>query len=696
MKVLFHSKSYEHVKLKRTVGFFYGMLLGFMFYELILVDLDFTEFSSFVMGLIITLMLSFGIAFSTQIRCISMLAMPNFGGQAGRGVLKSLVFAYLLSGPVENLTINGKEVVRVFGCTTSLTFNLTKTRFELMFKPFSDALLQMKADANEIKDTIRSIRDVSAPIAGEIEGEEEMKKLKEENDYLDSTMEDSKRSKELDGKYRTEGEKSEARRFEANYLKKIEMRCQDQFTKASKKCKGMFGKGYDVCYDTVTWVAAWLLCWPMKITFICNIAEAVGGSGKCDPSKHIDPGFGEGYEYLKKSRATLSENFKNVKLQYKIGKIKQLADLRDATDTAKAVIHEVDGKKQTLDTILRICKRLLAFVFLRIIISSQKYHDRYLRDIEFDNLYITKYFKKIDARRKLQEKHTLLPLKKVERMKLIDPWSSRVIAVEKQQMLPQVLKMFLEMVTATTIILLDRLFYEALDLVRRHAKLDFYQAGSHDMLLQVKGTGMIARLLRSVVRGFNIKKRIKTIRSNATCLPQPNVLSNYYLYKIYGTYLFIMFFILIQAYTLRLRRPICSIFYRKREKRRVLFLYNQTLKRRIGFFRYMKKKVKKMAREQRLQQDLNVCAVLRIRFPKRCRWLRIFKVARRKCIICGEPEPRKISGIPGDFGKCKTPGCYVVHCLECWNDMGRECFACAESDSETEHEDSDEDHHDFD
>lgn len=31
----------------------------------------------------------------------------------------------------------------------------------------------------------RSIRDVSAPITGEIEGEEAMRKLKEQNDYLD-------------------------------------------------------------------------------------------------------------------------------------------------------------------------------------------------------------------------------------------------------------------------------------------------------------------------------------------------------------------------------------------------------------------------------------------------------------------------------------------------------------------------------
>lgn len=559
---LFLSRKSEYKAPKIIFGFLYGLLLGLGFYELILVDLDFTENAAFLVGGLICLMLGFGIAFSSQIRCISMLAIPAFGGKAGRGVLKALVLAYIIAGPIANLTSNGKEVVRVFACTTSLTFNLTKARFELMFKPFTQALFGMKADVTEVKDTIRSIRDVSAPIAGELEGEEELKKLKEENDYLDSVLSDSKRSKEVDSKYRTKGEEAEAERYEKQYLKKIEMRCEDQFSKAARKCRGMFEKGYNSCYDTVSWVAAWLLCWPMKLDFVCNIAEALGGSSRCDPAKDMDPGFGEGYAYLKESRATLTKNFKDVKLQYKLGKIKQLVDIRDASDTAKAVLHEVKAKKTLLDHFLVILKRVLAFIFLRIILNAQKYHDTYLRDIEFDNIYITKYFRKIDARRKAQEKHTLLPLKKIERQKLVDPWSLTPLKSEREQILGATVKLFFEMITATMFILLDRLFYEALDLVRRHARIDYYQTGHHDLVIQVKGTGMIASLLRSVVRGFNIKKRIKRVQSNKVCLPNPTLLSKYYLFKIYGTYFSIWMLMLIQAYTQRLRRVICSYFYR--------------------------------------------------------------------------------------------------------------------------------------
>ena len=141
------------------------------------------------------------------------------------------------------------------------------------------------------------------------------------------------------------------------------------------------------------------------------------------------------------------------------------------------------------------------------------------------------------------------------------------------------------MITATTFILLDRLFYETLDIVSRHALVEYTQTGKlddggknvknqmrrlvnfflgeHDMSLTVKGTGMIANMVRSIVKGFNFKRRVHVIHSNKSCLPRPVMLPNYYLYKIYGTYFMIWMFILLEGYTQRLNRAIGGYFYRK-------------------------------------------------------------------------------------------------------------------------------------
>lgn len=66
--------------------------------------------------------------------------------------------------------------------------------------------------------------------------------------------------------------------------------------------------------------------------------------------------------------------------------------------------------------------------------SAQDFHEKYLRDIEHQNIYITKYFKKIDARRFKNGKHTLLPLKKMEKQKLINPYSLKFHSTEMNRL----------------------------------------------------------------------------------------------------------------------------------------------------------------------------------------------------------------------------------------------------------------------
>lgn len=69
----------------------------------------------------------------------------------------------------------------------------------------------------------------------------------------------------------------------------------------------------------------------------------------------------------------------------------------------------------------------------------------------------------------------LLPLKKTESSKLVDPYSLQQSKVEKVHLASQTVKLILEMISVTTLILLDRFFFEALDLVKRHAGMEYTQ-----------------------------------------------------------------------------------------------------------------------------------------------------------------------------------------------------------------------------
>lgn len=93
----------------------------------------------------------------------------------------------------------------------------------------------------------------------------------------------------------------------------------------------------------------------------------------------------------------------------------------------------------------------------------------------------------------------------------------------------------------------------------------------------------------------------------------------------------------------------------------------------------MKKKVKRQVREHRVKEDFNVFAILRMNHPRTCDWLRIFPWARRQCLICEEPEPRRNS----DFVECPNEYCHFVYCGECWIDVGQICFACLNASEDT-------------
>ncbi|XP_078050611.1 protein sneaky isoform X1 [Augochlora pura] len=676
-----------HRKARAFAGFLLGFTMAVVLYRFIIVDLRFDKYTSFGLAVGLVTMMSIGCAASIQVRCICVLTIPAFFGRSGRSVLRALVFGYIIAGPLFNMAYNAKEVMRSFACTSQLTYNLTKTRFDLMFKPFQQAVLAMKSDGEEIKETLSSVRDLMSPIVEEIEGEEEMRRLNEENDYLDELQGDTKRSKEMEENYekKIEEAKSAADMYEAKYKQKIEARCEEQLSRGSDRCRDMFSDAYDKCYEKVTIFVAWLLCWPMKLTFVCNLVQALGGSSICDPEGKVDSGIGEGYAALKNARNEFARSLKDAKLQYKIKKPPVILDLQDSVYAAKAVAHQFATRAKLFESVMVMVKRCLAFVFLKIILSSQRYHDKYMDDIEHDNVYVTPYFRRIDARRKVRGSATLLPLKKIERKKFIDPYSWKPGKEEGFNLMGQMVKLMLEIITASIFVILDSLFYEVLDMIRRHALIEYTQAGHHDLSLEIRGTGVIATLIRSAVRGFNVKKHIKTVTTNSACLPRPTKLDGYVLFKIYGTFAAIFLLNFGSIYTQRTRRGICSFFYRKREKRRTLYLYNESLRRRIGFARFTKARVKRLVRTRHLEYEVDFWMTMRKRWPARFGWLRFFACARERCLICDEVEPRK----GPEHRKCTTPGCPFVHCHECWRDVGKICYACAQlPDSDTDEYDT--------
>lgn len=79
--------------------------------------------------------------------------------------------------------------------------------------------------------------------------------------------------------------------------------------------------------------------------------------------------------------------------------------------------------------------------------------------------------------------------------------------------------------------------------------------------------------------------------------------------KIYSLYFVAMLLIYNEVYFQRLRSFICSQFYEKRQKFRILYLYNFLLKRRKKLFKYLAQNVKEKIREKKLSSSENILMV---------------------------------------------------------------------------------------
>ncbi|XP_045537623.1 protein sneaky [Papilio machaon] len=596
-----------------------------------------------------------GNASSIQMRCISLLILPMYCGKAGRGVLKAVVLTYVIAGPITNMGYNAKEVVRVFACSAQLSYNLSVLRYKLMAGPIKKAILASRSQINVFKDTFRSIDEIITPIENEIEGTEELVQIMRRNiieDFVD------KKYLTREGNYTRDT--SESFLLQEKYLNKLSYRCKELISRGINKCEKMFVTAFDECYSAAHGHFDHSVCWPLNTQTACDLRRFLNGSQLCDTIDQIDPGLGEGYLYLKKIQKRLTDNLKYVRMQYKVTYERELYDVQDAKETGKRVMHEFEQRGGSMQCVLSVVNVCLALILLRIVLAAQAHHDRYLTNITYDNIYITSYFKRIDKRRKLKNKCSLLPLKKMERNKYVDVHSLEYKSSQRSQIVTPIHKVLLEVVTATTFVMLDRLFYEALDVVRQHAEVGVAQQGTRDLEIEVEGQGTVATMMRNILSQLNETRHVHV--SNELCLPHPRAMPTIYFIKIYCGYLWILLLLYLNPYTLRLNRLICSYFYPKREKQRILHLYNDILKKRMKMQKTLRRKALQAVRAQYLSGE-NLRS-LRMRFPQLLGWLSVFPAARMTCLICGETEPR-----------CNS-SCGFAWCDECWRAGGGRCLAC--------------------
>ncbi|XP_060109121.1 E3 ubiquitin-protein ligase DCST1 [Heteronotia binoei] len=579
---------------------------------------------------------------SPHFRCTSLLVVPKFMGKEGRLYVLTYVLASIYDGPVANIRHNLGEVVRSISCTVELQIENAKRSWKVSINPLRKVLTDMvrsgKALRSETREVSRSFSALNEQVASE-------------SGYNVRSV--------------REGSAKHPLSTQELYEEKTRMRCSYVIDQSIKRCQAWFEAKYKSCLSTIAVpVISHLLCIPMKFSFLCHLAKVM--NAWCRDKIPVDGNFGQTYDRVNGSVDNLNQDF-SADL---VVKEEQQAMLVGANISHEHLVDEVNEQValhgSRISTSMSVLRVLLSCTFIIVFASAHSYTNSYNQDVRFDNIYITRYFRQIDARRRKQKKRTLLPLRRAERPSYIDPYHLMFQPAETKNLMSELLGCLPSLIFLLLAFCLDYLLYNIFSAIRHHSFVEYSFRSSHHLEVKVGGDTMMARLLRSTIGALNTSSEMAMEASNVQCLPEPRGMSIEQ-YQSCGILMGALFLLCVsQVYVYRLRRVIGAFYFPKREKKRVLFLYNEMLRQRVAFITVQRKRIiQRSRRHKRLEKPL----VDRLGqwFPSLQRFLR------RRCILCGLPETQ-------NSVLCTGPDCGTVYCRLCWEDMGEVCFACGQDD----------------
>uniref|UniRef100_A0A8D1BKX9 DC-STAMP domain containing 1 n=1 Tax=Sus scrofa TaxID=9823 RepID=A0A8D1BKX9_PIG len=589
---------------------------------------------------------------SPHIRCASLLLVPKMLGKEGRLFVLGYALAAIYEGPVANLRHNLNEVIASLGCTVELQINNTRAAWRVSTAPlravFKDLLSSKESLKAETQNITSSFEELDAQV----------------NSESGYTPEDDAEGSEQTAQGGEPLRMSAFRRrlsTQKIYEMKTKLRCSHVVNKAMLTCRRWFDQKHQQCMRHI-WVPLLkhLLCLPMKFKFFCGIAKVM--EVWCRSRIPVEGNFGQTYDSLNQSIRGLEGEFSatiNLKEEKRAG----MLGLNTSWEHVSTEVRDyVRRQEAQLEWALGLLRVLLSCTFLLVLRACFSYVDNYNGDIRFDNIYISTYFCQIDDRRKKLGKRTLLPLRKAEKKTVIFPRDPMIQASEMKNVIRELLETLPVLLLLGVLCGLDGALYSIFDTIRHHSFLQYSFRSSHKLEVKVGGDSMLARLLRKTIGALNTSSETVVESNNMPCLPQPVPLSpSAYVRAALPSGLLVCL-CLLQAFGYRLRRVIAAFYFPKREKKRILFLYNDLLRKRVAFTQLRRAAIMRRARQQRAPRR-RLADILHRRCPLLRPWLR------RRCVVCQASET------PESY-VCPTPDCEAVYCRSCWNDMRQRCPVC--------------------
>ncbi|XP_018422725.1 PREDICTED: DC-STAMP domain-containing protein 1 [Nanorana parkeri] len=619
-------------------GFGIGGLLGIVIYLFLIDPLTIPIIAKTMLLYLLAATFASGWGSSAYFRCSNLIIVPNMLGTEGRAFLLILVIAAIYAGPGANLQHNFSEIPRSIGCTVELQINNTKMLWKILSTPVKNILRNVVQKTHDFENIGDEVKSTFQDAKQEVEGK---------SGYDNSKEEELKQKEKVT---------STQKQFD---IKNI-LRCEYVIELGITKCYEWFDMKHKECMDAIVVpIISHILCIPMQFSFLCNILNM--GELWCKKYVPMEAEFGGMYDKANMSVNNVGQGLSSLLTIQKDDDIDAVLNITEMTLKDK-ILTSIEKRRSTFQNMLAFLNSIMTLSFVFVFISAFKYTKQYNSDIRHDNYYVTTYFRQIDARRRKLKKRYILPLKKGEMSKIVFPFSPAIQGPEMAAMMIELRQCILPIIMLILVSVFDKILFNVLDVIRRHSSISYVFASYHKLEVLVGGDTLLANILRKTIGLLNSTSNTFETSSNEMCLPNPIEMSAIDHLVTCAPVLGLILLSVLQVFFYRLRRVVASYFFPKREKRRVLFFYNEQLRKRAIYADVKRKMIMSKARINRLKMDTPLGA-----FYRHCKWLR--KFIRRYCIVCNESETKKSY-------VCPTPDCGTIYCHQCWRDMKKFCFAC--------------------
>ncbi|KAL1513928.1 hypothetical protein ABEB36_003266 [Hypothenemus hampei] len=624
-----HEGSYKNYFFKSFIGFFSGVLLTYFLYFVFIFQLNVQITSATIICAFLGCILTIGLAFSSNIRCIVLLTLPQFFSKRGRQALMAYAFILALTGPAQNTLNNLGILNESLACGQEQLKQAVKQIIDVIKKPFMAIKEAIKKVIRTVKEIVKKIKEILLKIKRIVMAI--VRVIKSVFEFL--------------GKMINICNKELGTPFE---------RCTRVFENAIADCNAKLGPLFNWLCSLAYIVKA--VCYIVKIfDYICMIVDFISNSIVGVIIRKIKI-FVRHIKTMFYVRIRFAHSFK----------YKTVAS-KSVTEIAKEIVKEVKARSQGIVAFFNFMTSASMLFFTYLIFQVIFYRFKYLTSEKFDNIYITKNFRKIDQRRAKTGKETVLPLTKSEQQTYVPIASAKLVRSERRSLSKNITKLATASVKLGTHMAADYSLYWVLNLISHHARYQSKVQAPNFPVAHITGEGFLAKLLRSIVNAFQpvgIKLEIDTV----PCLPIP-IPPDFDRYIQIGITIAICWILTVfEPYGLRLRNAIMGYYYPLRAKQRTIWLYNHILRSRVSFLLLARRKLRKKFGLKGQGDEISCKQLLRTK-------LRICfgRNLEKSCLLCAEifKESEK-----SRFIKCSTPGCPGLFCLECFESLKNICPVC--------------------